>query len=389
MGTIKPFNFFVYGAMAVFSAYFPIYLQSVGLSAIEIGALLAGGPFISIVANPLWGYWSDRTRNVRRMLIWMLIGNLLVMQLAFATRDYAWIYGSMLAFFFFQMPLFSQVNSLILNAIEGTDRKFGSFRLWGSLGWALVAVGAGPVVGAIGIGNLRIVYSVMLAVAIAFAFGLPAGEPKEGGRESARPSYRKAFASRPFLLLIVLGVLVSVPNSMNNTFVPIFISDLGGGTSLIGLSAFLSSIFEIPAFLLLDKYLPRGKGKMALGLAAVSLLFALRWLLMAFASAPYHVILIQALHCVTFGGYYYIGTQLTSRLVPAEYRASGQAAYALTWGGLSGVIAGAAGGWLFQQAGPRAMYGLGAALALAGCAGFVALSARLRGTSSPSEDRLS
>jgi PPP family 3-phenylpropionic acid transporter len=34
------------------------------------------------------------------------------------------------------------------------------------------------------------------------------------------------------------------------------------------------------------------------------------------ANAPYEVIAIQILHCVTFGGYYYIGTQLTSNLIP-------------------------------------------------------------------------
>ncbi|WP_212977768.1 hypothetical protein [Paenibacillus azoreducens] len=38
------------------------------------------------------------------------------------------------------------------------------------------------------------------------------------------------------------------------------------------------------------------------------------------------------LHSITFGGYYYIGTQLTSHLVPGEYRSSGQAVYGLTWG---------------------------------------------------------
>lgn len=246
-GTIKAFNFFVYGAIAVYSTYFPLYLQGIGMSKIQIGALLAGGPFISLLANPFWGYWSDRLRNIKRMLLLMLIGNLLVMQAVFQLGSIPFIYGAMLVFFFFQMPLFSQTNSLILNSIEGTRHKFGAFRLWGSLGWALLAVGSGPAVAALGVNRLWVVYTLLMLVSIGFALALPKGESKkkEGFSNSG---YGKVFTNRAFLMLVLLGVLISVPNSMNMTFVAIFISEMGGKEALIGWSAFLSSIFEIPIF---------------------------------------------------------------------------------------------------------------------------------------------
>lgn len=38
---IKAFNFFVYGAIAVYSTFFVVYLQSIGMSTLEIGALMA------------------------------------------------------------------------------------------------------------------------------------------------------------------------------------------------------------------------------------------------------------------------------------------------------------------------------------------------------------
>ncbi|WP_081667647.1 MFS transporter [Paenibacillus pinihumi] len=371
-GTIKAFNFFVYGAIAVYSTYFPLYLQGIGMSKIQIGALLAGGPFISLLANPFWGYWSDRLRNIKRMLLLMLIGNLLVMQAVFQLGSIPFIYGAMLVFFFFQMPLFSQTNSLILNSIEGTRHKFGAFRLWGSLGWALLAVGSGPAVAALGVNRLWVVYTLLMLVSIGFALALPKGESKkkEGFSNSG---YGKVFTNRAFLMLVLLGVLISVPNSMNMTFVAIFISEMGGKEALIGWSAFLSSIFEIPIFLLLDRYLKRNVSTMVAGLIIISGLFTLRWLLMSAVADPYMVVWIQGLHCLTFGGYYYIGTQLTSMLVPAEFRSSGQAAYALTWGGLSGIVAGIAGGWLFQEMGPQVMYLVGAGMSVLGIIGFIVM----------------
>lgn len=156
------------------------------------------------------------------------------------------------------MPLFSQSNSLILNSIEGTSHKFGAFRLFGSLGWAFIALVAGPVIGQIGIERLWIIYSVMMLISLAFAFTLPKGEAK-GAAPAGKVNYRSMFVNRSFLLFLIIGLVISIPNSMNTTFIPLYIKELGGEASLIGWSAFWSSIFEIPVFLLLDRYLKKYK----------------------------------------------------------------------------------------------------------------------------------
>ena len=373
---IKAFNFFSYGAIAIYSTYFAIYLQSIGTSTLEIGALMAGGPIVSIIANPLWGYLSDRLGNIRRILIIMLTGNLLVMQLVFLADSYTLIYMFMIMFFFFQMPLFSQSNSLILNSIEGTNHKFGAFRLWGSLGWAVLAVGAGPVIGQIGIDKLWVVYDIMMLIAIGLTFTLPRGTSSSTG--SGRVNYRTMFSNRTFLLFLIIGLVISIPNAMNSTFVGLYITDLGGNSRMIGWAAFFASIFEIPVFLLLDRYLKKDVRTMVLCLTVVSILYSLRWLLMSSVDTAMQIICIQTIHCLTFGAFYYIGTQLTAMIVPMEFRASGQAVYALTWGGLSGIAAGFIGGWMFDHSGPQSMYMLGGGMAAIGAISFALLYMYLR-----------
>lgn len=377
LGIIKSFNFFIYGAIAVYSSFFPLYLKASGMTNFEIGLLLAGGPFISIFANPFWGYLSDRLENVRRILIVLLIGNAVVMQIVFSLHSSMLIFTFMLLYFFFQSPLFSQSNSLVLDIAQKTGRKFGEFRLWGALGWALMAVAAGPVIERLGIGQLWIVYGVMMLVSIAIAFLLPRGAQADSGKRQARAGYRQVWGNTFFITFLIIGILISIPNSINNTFVTIYIADLGGKNALIGWSAFLSSIFEIPVYLLFDRFLRKSRRTMIVCLVAVSLLYALRWLLMSMAASPYHILFIQALHCLTFAGYYYVGTQLTTLLVPKEYRASGQAVYALSWGGLSGVVAGIVGGWMFQELGAQTMYRISALTALLGAAGFALMYRRL------------
>ncbi|MCC3371696.1 MFS transporter [Cohnella sp. REN36] len=375
---LKTFNFVMYGALAVYGTFFAIYLRSLGWSNVEIGALLAGGPVVALVANPFWGYWADRLRDNRRILLLALIGNFAVMQVVFSFRQETLIYGGMLVFFLFQSPLFTQSSSLVLNAIDGTRHKFGSFRLWGSLGWAITAAAAGPLIGRLGISRLWIVFDAMILLAILCAFFLP-----RGGAKSATAAKPSAFQgaklsgvlmNRPFLLLLGFGVLVSVPNSFNQTFIGIYIQDLGGSPSAIGWSTFATAILEAPVYLLLDRYMPSRMRHMVLCLAAVSALYSLRWLLMGTADSAWSIIWIQLLHCVTFGGYYYIGTQLTVRLVPAAFRSTGQAVYALSWGGVSGIIAGVAGGWMFEHLGPHVLYRISACVTLLGAFGFLLMT---------------
>lgn len=112
--SLKLFNFFIYGTMVIFTGFFQLYLQDIGMSKIEIGSLMAIAPFVSIFANPFWGFWSDRAANIKRVLLIMMTGTLLLVQLVFQANTYAMIYMTMIFFYFFQTPMFSQTNSLIL-----------------------------------------------------------------------------------------------------------------------------------------------------------------------------------------------------------------------------------------------------------------------------------
>ncbi|MEF2243758.1 MFS transporter [Paenibacillus sp. IITD108] len=370
---LKVFNFVVYGAIAIYSTFFALYLKELGISTVQIGLLVAGGPLVGLLANPFWAYWADRLRNNKVILLICLIGNFICMQFVFMTQEYPVIFTCMLMFFAFQTPLFTQSNSLILNVIEGTKHKFGEFRVWGSLGWALIAVAAGPVIGWLGISRLWIVFDVMMLFAIFFTFLMPSGNERELKGKFSNKGYLQVFKNKYFLLFVLLGVLISIPNSINMTFLGIHIRNLGGSDTLVGWSAFATAILEVPVFLLLDKYLKKKSQTMLGWLIIICLLFSLRWLLMSLAASALQVVFVQLLHSVTFGGYYYIGTQLTSHLVPGEYRSSGQAVYGLTWGGISGIAAGVLGGWMFEELSSAVLYRICLAATVVGAFGFLLL----------------
>nr|WP_260984705.1 MFS transporter [Paenibacillus xylanexedens] len=368
--SLKLYNFFIYGAISIFAGFLQLYLQEIGMTKLEIGSLMAIGPFVSLFANPFWGFWSDKSRNIRIVLMMMMGGTFVLAQGVFYAPSYAWIYVAMIFFYFFQSPLFAQTNSLILGYIDGTGQKFGSFRLWGSLGWALTAVAAGPVIDRFGVSSVSIIFACMIAVAFIFSVLLPRQPIASDTPIVTFRRFGKVMFNPYFMIFIGLGVLVSVPNAMNSTFMSLYIVEMGGDKQMVGWAIFTSSILEVGVFLLLDRLLKRKMSILLGSLILISLLFALRWQLMALANNPMEVVFIQLMHSVTFGGYFYVGTQLTMLFIPRPYRSSGQAVYTMAWGGLSGVIAGLFGGWLFQSFGAEVMYSIGVFFSLIGAAGF-------------------
>ncbi|WP_268747757.1 MFS transporter [Cohnella kolymensis] len=202
---LKLFTFFSFGSVAILFVYFPVYFSQQGLSKLQVGMIMAGGPFISIIANPFWGYVSDKYQNIRRTIVLLLAGSLIVVQAVLRTDLYVLLIAAMLLFFFFQSPLASQGNSLILNTIEGTGYKFGSFRSWGSIGYAVVAIAAGPVFVAVGMDELWIVYSLLLIVSLIFTAGMPIGIAS--GKAFSNKGYGTVFTNPLFLIFVLLGVL--------------------------------------------------------------------------------------------------------------------------------------------------------------------------------------
>ncbi|MFF2911756.1 MFS transporter [Paenibacillus sp. NPDC057934] len=368
--SLKWFNFFVYGTMVLFTSFFQLYLQDVGMNKLEIGSVISLGALVSIFANPFWGIWTNRYQNIRRIVLIMLTGTLLLSQLVFQANTYEMIYISIILFFFFQGPLFAQSNTIILSYIDGTTYRFKSFRLWGSLGWAITALAVGPIIDRTGVSILSYLFAALLLASMVSLLALPKLNHSIGMAPLPFRGFGKLFANPFFLCFILFGILVSIPNTMNTTFMSLYISDLGGSKTMIGLAVFLSSILEVGVFVLCERFLKRKISVLIGCLTLVSALYVLRWWLMADATIPLEVALIQILHSITFGGFFYVGAQLTRLLVPRPYQSSGQALYTLTWSGISGILGGILGGWLYQNLGALSMYQGSVFLTFIGTLGF-------------------
>lgn len=143
-------NFFYYASSAILLPYLPLYLQSKGYSASEIGLLMMIGPFISIFAQPFWGYVSDRFNSMRNIvfLLWSL--SLLGSLGLFLTKGFGLTLGFILMLYFFLLPSIPLIDNLVVKSTAQRGMSYGSVRLWGSIGFSGVALISGLLLEEIG-----------------------------------------------------------------------------------------------------------------------------------------------------------------------------------------------------------------------------------------------
>lgn len=371
---LKYFNFFMYGSWSLLNPFLPVYFQHTGFTALQIGVLMSVGPMISLFANPFWGYWSDRLQNPRLILLIMFAGNIATSQMYFYSQSFMLVFILMLLFYFFQTAINPISSSLTLQTIENTEYNFGTFRIWGSLGFAIMVLVSSPFFEIAGIDKLGLLYGAFILITFLFAFGLPKPRiRKSKGRSKTFSQVTQLFRNKLFVLFLILSIIMSIPNRINSNFIGVFISEMGGSEVYVGWSWFIAAIVEVPLFLLLDRYLKTTERTMFGLMTLVSLLFILRWFMMAAADTPLQAVLIQLLHGFTFGIMYYTGTQICNFLVPKPIQSSGMAIYGLCWMGIAGIISGVFGGMLLDWFDVRTMYEVCAMMSILGALGFLGL----------------
>ena len=373
-------------AGAIFIPFFAVLLRTRGLTADKIGLVLAIASFAGVVAAPVWSHVADgRLGTIRTLRASFVATTALALALMptggslVAIAVIAGLIGSV------QAPITPLANALALTHL-GPDREieFGRIRLWTSIGWAVAVVAAGAWFQHAGLTTLL----PLFAAAIALCAGLTARFPTE------RPSHRRRRASRlgsvgeafhaPRFALFLGGVfLMSVASSAAWSFVPLRIAARGGGPFLIGLSAGLAALIEIPFFRAGARLTARFglRTLYAMG-AAVYVATMVAWSLTA---DPTVVAAVKALGGIGFGMIYGAVVVITGRMVPDHLRNTGQTVVQTTSMGIAPIIGSGLGGLVWVHLGPTTLFASAAACATLGTAVvWVALSGDVvAGTSSP------
>jgi PPP family 3-phenylpropionic acid transporter len=370
---LRIFNFFYFSLLAIFISFLPVYMDAKGLPAAQIGIVMGTGAFVGILSQPFWGVVSDRLRSVKNIALSLLVASAGIGFFLFREDSFLYLLVLTGLMYFFLLPVDPLAETLNIQTAEKHGVSYGAIRTFGAVGYAAASLAAGWLLLRFESGALAYAFvGVAAACALSVFF---VRDASASGAPLTMRSLRSFFAGRKTILFFALVLLTAIPHRMNDVYMGVYIKKLGGGDELVGLAWFLSAASEIVVFAVSFWWLRKGKEYWLIAVA--TLLYVAKFAWTAWVREPAAVAWLQLFQALTFPLFYSAAIQYLFRIVPEEWRATGQTALAVTFFGVSGIAASYAGGWLFEAFGGAGMYRIMAGVAaVAFC--FSLASARRR-----------
>lgn len=348
--------FFVLGVLLPF---WPIWLQSRGLSAADIGIILAVGPWMRILVDPVITRAADHSGGGRRMLVFVAAVSLIAFS-GFALVSSFWLILLItLVFAPSYHALIPLGDSQAMSAVLRHGLDYGRLRLWGSVTFILGTLGIGALLTGRDPDLILIVVGTGLIVVLVTTLLL---REQNEARGRARWTDVMGFVRQPrFLAFVLAASAVQASHAVLNGFSGIHWKAAGHSELVVGLLWGGSVLVEIILFAFSGAVVTRLGASRLLVLGAAAAL--VRWLILAETTALPGLVVAQLLHAVTFGATYLATMHFIAGNAPEGLKATAQGAYA----SVSGVVMGLAliaSGNLYGTFAGGAFYGMAGLSAL-------------------------
>jgi PPP family 3-phenylpropionic acid transporter len=337
---------------AVYGTFIPIYFLDVGFTQTQIGTLLSLGPLVAILAQPIWGSLSDRSKTKNRILKIMIGGCGLVALLYPISDNFSYLLIMICVFTMFQASVFALTDTITLEVLDRQrSGSYGMIRLGGTIGFAIMSIVFG-IIAKNHIGSLFWVYSVIMLISFLLILRFPVIE----GHQSQGRKMRiwVLLKNRKLMMYLAINFVLQITLGYYYAFFPIYFREMGGDNVLLGWSMVVSSLSEIPFLLLSGKIFKRVKiSYILLGAAFAT---TVRWYLFSSIENPYWVLPVQLLHGLIFIVLSVTMATIINKEVPMELKASGQTFNGLLSLGVARIIGSFFGGIASEHIGMHKVF---------------------------------
>lgn len=364
---LRTFMFFVSAIGSMVVSFLPIYFQHKGFSSSQIGWFLAIGPFVGLIAQPIWGYASDKYKTVKKILFTCLLGFVACVIWLFQIDSFFWILVSGAFFFFFFSPVNPLADNLAKRQSQLHGVTFGSIRMWGSIGFALISLLSGYLLSLFGIGFL--IYPITVLAILTCLLSLFLSDAKAGTKKVNYKDISLFFKDPSLVAFFALIALVMLTHRTNDSFISLYLLEMGGNEMLVGWIWFIGVSSEALLFFLSARWFRASNPTIYIIIAAA--LFSVRWILTALVNDPAMLILIQVLHGVCFAIAFLGALEYLYNAVPEELQATGHMVFVGISFGITGIIGSSFGGVIFENLGGSTLYFMLACSSILGMIGFI------------------
>lgn len=358
-------------------SYWSVWLQSRGVDGAEIGTIYMSRQFVTVAATLAVGWLAHRMRRQRALML------ALITAATASLTALEWAYGFWplwlltLAWGATWHPLLSLGESVAVTVTRQRGLDYGRVRIWGSVTFIAGAVVAGFAVAGVGIPWILYLSIVGAALLVPCILWLPIPRPDAPASAAAAPRRLAAgdlLRQPPFVLFLIAVGCTQAAHAVIYSFGTIGWRAAGIADATISLLWAEGIIAEIVLFYF--------AGAVTARLGAVGLLLlgaggsVVRWSFMAMLGDSLPALLVlQALHALTFGATHLAAMAFLQRAVPASTMTLAQSLYYGLASGLPVALVYQVAGVLYERFGLHAYIAM-AVLAAIGLLGALALAQR-------------
>jgi len=336
----------------IYFTYLLVYFRQIGYSTVTIGYLYSIGPGIALLAQPFWGWLSDRSRVKNHVLYVILAGTGITMLLMGFTQSLPIVFIIFISHAFFRSSQHPVEDSLALDFLSRQRLRYGPVRAVGTLGYMFIVLILGWAVK----WEIRIIFPLYLAFSVLSILTVRRTPPVKGAMKTRQKfDFKKVKNGKLLLGYILFSFLVSFPYGFYSTFFPLYLtSDLGGSASVLGILMFAMAALEVIFMLGGEKLVNRfGLNSLLVYAGIVSLV---RWVLTYLVTDPTTQIFVQMLHGISYMVVHFCLINYIHQCVPPEVSTTGQTLYALVYNGLARILPSLIGGYLSALYGIRFLF---------------------------------
>jgi PPP family 3-phenylpropionic acid transporter len=367
------YYFLYYGALSVLFPFLALFYQSQGLTGAQIGLLTAISPIIAFFGAPLWTGAADATHRHKLVARLSTLGVVIVTFIFPSVASFGGLILMISLWAFFYAPTGPLVDSAVLALLGDRKERYGRIRLWGTIGYGLVAPLAGNLIGRLGLKWAFWGYAILMLGGLLVITRIPFRQCHSNG--SFQGGMRYLFANQAWMLFLIMVFIAGIGMATINNYLFVYMQSLGASKTLMGLALTVSTLSEIPALFFSDRLLRRfgARGMLVIAMTTIGL----RLVCYSLTTQAWVVLVIQLCHGLTFAVIFTAGVHFAGQIAPPGMQATTQGMFSGMLMGFGSAAGGLLGGLLLDRFSPRGMYAIAGTLVLGGLIVFLLVERKL------------
>ncbi len=241
---------------------------------------------------------------------------------------------------------------MTLNHLGNNTHRYSMIRLWGSLGFIVIAVLIGDLLQSYGADIIPLIVSFTFAAIVVSSFIVP--EKLNTPHAEHSPIWHVIKQPKVLAFLLVCFLMLC-SHGPYYTFYTIYLGDLGYSSHMIGVLWAVGVLAEVVIFLLMHHLLPVFGARKLLILTL--LLTTVRWLIIGFFADDLLMLFVaQLIHAFSFGVFHSVGISLAHDYFTGSHQGRGQALYASVSFGAGVAVGSLVSGLLWDQWGASVLF---------------------------------